>query len=113
MATFDYSGVIATAKALIDRFGKTMAKITTVAPVNEWEASSDGIPTNITGVMTSYKNNQIDGTLIKATDKQILTYSAVEIGDKIKDETISYNVVNVDIIAPANDKILYKVQVRK
>ncbi len=113
MATFDYSGVIATAKALIDRFGKTMERITTVTSGDEWNPTTVEFETQLIGVMTSYKNNQIDGTLIKATDKQILTYNAVDIGDKIKDETISYNVINVDIIAPANDKILYKVQVRK
>jgi hypothetical protein len=113
MATFDYSGVIATAKSLIDKFGKTMIRVTSVESGDEWNPTTVEFETNVVGVMTSYKNNQIDGTLIKATDKQILTYNAVDIGDKIKDETISYNVINVDIIAPANDKILYKVQVRK
>jgi len=113
MSAFDYSGVIATAKALIDRFGKTMIRITTVTSGDEWNPTNVEFETNLVGVMTSYKYNQIDGTLIKATDKQILTYNVVDIGDKIKDETIIYDVVNVDIIAPANDKILYKVQVRK
>lgn len=113
MAAFDYSGVIATAKSLINKFGKTIYKISTIPPINEWEASTDGTPIAVKGVMIAYKNNEIDGTLIKATDKKILTYDEVSVGDKIKDEEVHYNVVNVDTIAPANDKLLYKVQVRK
>lgn len=113
MAAFDYSGVIATAKSLIDRFGKTMIRVTTVTTGEEWAPVVVPFEADIVGVMTAYKTNQIDGTLIKATDKQILTYDEVLIGDKVTDESITYNVVNVDILAPASARILYKVQVRK
>ena len=109
MATFDYSGVIATAKSLINKFGKSMVRITSVAGGEEWNPTIVETSTNITGVMTAFKSNQIDGTLILASDKQILTYYEVVVGDKVD----GFNVVDVDIIAPANDKILYKVQVRK
>lgn len=107
--SYDYSSIIATAKRLIDKFGKTFTRVTSTTSGEEWNPTIVETETSITGVMTTYKNNQIDGTLILASDKQILTYDEVTIGDKIDE----YNVVNVDIIAPANDKILYKVQVRK
>ena len=113
MATFDYSGVVATAKSLIDRFGKTLLLVTTTTTGDEWNPTVTPHEDDIVGVITSFKTNQIDGTLIKATDKQILTYSEVKVNEAIKDGVITYNVVNVDVIAPANDKILYKVQVRK
>ena len=109
MSTFDYSSIMTTAKSLINKFGKTMVRITSVQSGTEWNPTVDEVPTNITGVLTRYSDNQIDGTLIQATDEQILTYDEVSIGDKIDE----YDVVNVHIISPANDKILYKVQVRK
>ena len=109
MSTFDYSNIIATAKSLINKFGKTMVRVTSVASGTEWNPTIVETETNITGVLTNYNNNQIDGTLILASDKQILTYDEVNIGDKIDE----YNVINVHIISPAYDKILYKVQVRK
>lgn len=109
MSTFDYSSIIATAQSLINKFGKPMVRITSVQSGTEWNPTVVEVPTNITGVLTNYNNNQIDGTLIKASDKQVLTYDEVNVGDKVEE----YNVVNVDIIQPADDKILYKVQVRK
>ena len=113
MATFDYSNIVATAKSLVDRFGKTLILVTTTTTGEVWNPTVVESETNIIGVVTSFKTNQIDGTLIKATDKQILTYNEVKVNEAIKDGVISYNVVNVDVVAPANDTILYKVQVRK
>ncbi len=71
------------------------------------------VDTNIRAVSVGYKANEIDGVLIKATDKKILTYDEVTTANFIVDNSIQYSVVSVDTINPGDTKIIYKVQIRR
>lgn len=109
---FDYSNVNLTASALIERFGRNMTLRTLVQSGSAFDPTVTNSDTSIIGVMTWYRANQIDGTLIQAGDKLLLTHSAVTIQDKIVDEGKEYSVVTVDVVKPGGTTLLYKVQVR-
>lgn len=71
-----------------------------------------------TGVFSSYKRQDIDGSLIQATDK-LLLLSAYELDvtpslmDKIYYGGIPYQILSIEEIKPADTTVLYKVQLRK
>lgn len=113
MEKYNYGPIKNTASEMVYKFGRdfTLRQTTTSGP--SYNPTITNTDSTIIGVMTDYTSAQIDGTLIQANDKQILTYETVTNKDKIIDGGVVYSVVNVKEIKPANDTILYKVQVRK
>ena len=109
---FDYARLSATSVRLISRFGKTVLRRTITNSGTEWAPSQTEVDTSIDGVVTDYKFNEIDGTLILATDKKLLTTSLVTIADKIVDGSIVYSIISVSVIEPASTALLYKIQLR-
>lgn len=109
---FDYAPLDTTASALIERFGRTMTLRTLVQSGSAFDPTVTNSDASITGVMTGYRANQIDGTLIQAGDKLLLTHSAVTVQDKIVDDGKEYSVITVDTVKPGGTTLLYKVQVR-
>ena len=110
---YDYSKIANTAKRLINKFGRTIIKKTATSGGTEWNPTQTEVDTNIIGVFTNFSKMEIDGTLIQINDKKILTYDEVVLTDIIVDNGIEYTVMNVDVIQPADLKLIYKVQVRK
>jgi len=109
---FDYTRLSATSVRLISRFGKTVLRRTITNSGTEWAPTQTEVDTSIDGVVTDYKFNEIDGTLILATDKKLLTTSLVTIADKIVDGIIVYSVISVSVVETASVSLLYKVQLR-
>ncbi|MCK9532606.1 MAG: hypothetical protein M0R77_19130 [Gammaproteobacteria bacterium] len=113
MAAYDYSTLANTAISLIDRFGRTIIRRRATKSGDNWNPTISYTDTNIIGVSLGYKANEIDGNLIKATDKKILTYDEVIVSDKIVDNSIVYEVISVDTINPGDTILIYKVQIRR
>ena len=111
MSVYDYSSISATAQRLIDSFGRSIIKRSTVMAGDEWNPTPIDTDTTIKAVATSFKANEVDGTLIKSTDKQYLTYAEITTEDKIVDTEV-LSVVNVVTIQTGDTKIIYKVQAR-
>lgn len=109
---YDYSKLTITAQNMINKFGRSFTKRSTTTTGDAWNPTVTNVDTSIFGVFTDFHTNEIDGTLVKATDKKILTYTEVTIADKIVDGSIVYSVIAVSAIQPGADKIIYKVQVR-
>lgn len=109
---FDYSNVNLTASALIERFGRTMTLRTLVQSGSAFDPTVTNSDTSIIGVMTGYRANQIDGTMIQSGDKLLLTHSAVTVQDKIVDDGKEYSVITVNVVKPGGTTLLHKVQVR-
>jgi len=110
-----YSNMANTAKVMIAKFGKTMVLRTVVRSGTEWSPTQTDTDTEITGVVTLYKTSEIDGTVIKQNDKQVLldsTVAPVKDG-KIVDGSDVYQIVDFETLSPASTVVLYKVQVRK
>jgi len=110
---YDYAPISITAKRLIDKFGRDVSLITQTQSGTDYAPTITEITTIIKAVITTFNTKEIDGTLIQASDKKILTY------DKIKPEQIisidgqRLSIVNVDTVAPGDTKIIYKGQLRK
>jgi len=111
-AKFDYSGLASTSVRLISRFGKTVLRRTITNSGPEYDPTQVNVDTAIYGVIVSYGLNEIDGTLILAKDKKLLTTSLIDIKDKIVDGSIAYSVISVSVVEPATTSLLYKVQLR-
>lgn len=68
----------------------------------------------IVGVQTKFGANEIDGDLIKSTDKRILLDSSIkpDVSMRLRDEGVDYSIISVETIAPGTQVIIYKLQVR-
>ena len=111
-AKYDYSNLAATSVRLINRFGKAVLKRTIINSGTEWAPTQTNVDTSIDGVVVAYGLNEIDNTLIMASDKKLLTTSLVTIADKIVDGVIVYSVISIAIVQPSTPVLLYKVQLR-
>lgn len=110
--SYNYAPISQTAKRIIDKFGRTVIKRTQTTSGLAYDPTVTNVDTNIVGAFTSFSNSEIDGTLILARDKKVLTYTEVTVADKIVDDSIVYSVVNVEVVQIGTRKIIYKVQVR-
>lgn len=65
-------------------------------------------------VRTKYRDEAIDGTLVKRGDVRLLAVNIPlpQLGDTIQVGDTVYNVVQTDPVAPGPTVVLYKVQVR-
>jgi len=111
-AKYDYSNLASTSVRLINKFGKSILKRTITNSGDEWNPTQVNVDTSIDGVVTAYGLNEIDGTLIKSTDKKLLTTSLIDTSDKIVDGAIIYSVVSVSTVEPSTTALLYKIQLR-
>jgi hypothetical protein len=68
------------------------------------------------GLQTDYNNTDIDGTIIKQGDKQLL---AIELAvtpipnDRIVVDGVEYNIENVSEVRPGSVLMFYRIQIRK
>ena len=111
-AKYSYEKLASTSVRLINRFGKAVLKRTITNSGEPWNPTQVNVDTAIDGVITAYGLGEIDGTLILASDKKLLTTSLVSIADKIVDGSIAYSVISVSVVEPATTSLLYKVQLR-
>jgi hypothetical protein len=110
---YNYAPIAATAKRLIDKFGRTTTRKVITNTGTEWNPTQTETASNLVGAFVNFSKNEIDGTLILATDKKLLTYDEVLMTDVITDDSIDYVVKNVDTVNPGDTKIIYKVQLRR
>ena len=62
------------------------------------------------GVIKPYQASLIDGTLIKASDKEVILSSSI--APLMTDTINGMQIVKIDEISPAGTVVVYKVQVR-
>lgn len=85
-------------------------------PVNPWDSPA-GTPTEtqVTGIVSKYSDQVIDGTLIRADDRKV-TIAATGIApteaDSIKIDETTYSIVSVMELAPAGVALKYDIQAR-
>lgn len=115
--SFDYSSVIKTASEQIGQFGRDVV-IKRVSEVmydfvtgeNNWGATSQE---TVKAVQTDYKEEQIDGSIVKRGDKMFLISANGIVPPSTNDLIDDWKVVNVNEVKTGDLPILYKVQVRK
>lgn len=118
--SFDYSPLQNVALSQISDKGRdvTYTQVTagTFDPTTNTVTGASETDTTIKAVITDFDESQIDGTIIQRKDKQVLITADVvtpKLEDKITDGSVTYQIVNINQIAPGDIVMLYKLQVRR
>lgn len=89
-------------------------------PSEPWREQSVYSSLTVTGVVLNYKSKDIDGDIIRNTDKQAMIAALAGINleeyDKLSDPDgtgDTYEIVGVSKIMPGTQKLLYTLQVRR
>ena len=110
---YNYGPIAATAVRLLAKFGRTVLLISETKGGTAYAPTLTTTSIEITAAIIGYTAKEIDGTLIQANDKILLTTSPVTLSNKVTDGAITYNIVSILEIKPGNTPILYKAQLRK
>lgn len=117
MAKFNYARAVATANRLIDKFGQTGAIRRTETSGDPWNPGTSDTDYTCTLVALDYDQKDVDGTLIKSTDKKV--YAATKgmtIQPTTTDKVIIGGVVSTIIEAkplnPAGTVVYFELQAR-
>lgn len=111
----DYSGFVATATRLIDKFGRSASLVTMTTAASGYDP---GEPTEsataVRIVEIGYKQSERDGTLIEANDRRVMMDASTTptSQDRIVDGSDEFVVVNVEAIKPGPTPIAYMLQLR-
>ncbi|EMY1531105.1 hypothetical protein AAEU76_004896 [Salmonella enterica subsp. enterica serovar Wedding] len=116
---YDYSRLKNRGSALIKKYGYSLslvrpAKSGIDPATGDRMAGEDSLLYSVTGIDQQYRQSEIDGTLIKTGDKKILltAETAPEQGDYLTDGLSRWNIITITPVKPANDVLLYSLQVR-
>lgn len=110
----DYNKALANAKRLIRDNGRDVVVRTFTQSGDDWNPVQ--VPSDVTvrAVMTQFAAEEIDGTLIQASDKRFLIAGGadVSLAKRLIDGAVDYEVVAVECVKPGPVVVLWKVQVR-
>lgn len=121
MTAFDYARSRATADRLIKRFGQAGAIRRSVTTGGQsWNPGSGSTVTTdypCTLVLLDYSAREIDGSLIRATDKRVLIAKADLMIEPLQSDGLviggkAYSIMNVSPLSPGGTVVLYEVQAR-
>ena len=113
-----YVNLAVTAERLLTKFGATLTftRPTTVAfdPVL---GAATGDATTFTGIgcKFGYRASEIDGVQVQRGDVRLICNAmatAPLIDDSVSLDSVSYRVMDVEVVKPAATGIIYKLQVR-
>jgi hypothetical protein len=119
VAKFNYAEAVEDANELIDEFGQSalLLRPTFTGPTNN---PVPGPPEEhpCTLVVTDYRNQEIDGTRVQATDRKVLVARkglAVEplTSDKLQIGGQPYSIQNVTPLSPGGTVVMWTIQARK
>lgn len=117
MATFDYAQSILDANELIAEFGATVTlrRSTNTGPA--WDPQVSNVDHSAVMAVVAYSDNAIDGTNIRATDRQgLMSVGSLIIEPTIADKVIvdgkEMEIVNVDPLDPAGTVVMWTLQLR-
>ncbi|EHJ8972248.1 hypothetical protein G6S35_004242 [Salmonella enterica] len=116
---YDYSRLKNRGTALIKKYGYSLslvrpAKSGIDPATGDRLAGEESLLYRVTGIDQQYRQSEIDGTLIKTGDKKILLTAETvpEQGDYLTDGLSRWNIITITPVKPANDVLLYSLQVR-
>lgn len=118
MATFDYAKSRATAERLIARFGTAGAIRRTVQSGPSYDPVLTDTDYPCTLVTLEYDDRDIDGTLVRTTDKKIYVSTAglaitLDKSDKVIAGGEVYAIENLKPLSPAGIVVYYEVHGRR
>lgn len=115
----DYDALAATAERLLTAHGQAITLRRTSG--GTYTASSDTYSGQTTttlsayGVVTNYRADQIDGTVIRQGDRELVLDATVTptVGDTVLLDSAYWSVVSVRSVNPAGTPVAHFVQVRR
>lgn len=115
-----YDQFLAKGLELISKYGKDIQLVSKTvgsysAATNSFTGDSE-VSQTVKGIQREYLQKEIDGTIIQAQDRQYLISASGITAPKPEDtliDGVTYNIINVNEIAPGGTAIVYKLQVRK
>lgn len=116
-----YEKSAASAQKMLKKYGQAGAieRKGQGTPTKPWESGSESVTSHaVTCVVTGYAASLIDGSAIKAGDKQVIIAArglgiVPETTDIVVLANERYSIVSVEIVSPAGIPIIYKVQARR
>ncbi|MBA8846260.1 hypothetical protein FHW02_004350 [Ochrobactrum sp. RH1CCR137] len=117
MAKFNYARSVATANRLIDEFGQTGAIRRTETSGDPWNPGTSDMDYPCTLVALDYDQKDVDGTLIKSTDKKVyVATKGLTIQPTTTDKVIIGGIVSTIVQAkplnPAGMIVYFELQAR-
>lgn len=120
MPRYDYGPIQATAKRLIDRFGRDMTlRARSHGTYNPATATVTRTQTDYPaiGYLDQYAQEDIDGTLIQVGDQRVIMSPTVPVepktGDALVIDSDEWEIVRSQPLKPATTLLLYELQVRR
>jgi hypothetical protein len=121
MTAFDYSRPLATANQLIERYGQLGAVETPGERMGPAYDPGEPVPTSTPArfVIVGFEAKEIDGSRVLATDKKALVAPGVLTADPtpadrlVEANGVSWSIVGVDTLRPAETTLLFTLQVRR
>lgn len=117
----DYSGNVALARKLIDKFGRTVTvEKSSNIPADsnrEWRGESASATLDVSAVLLDFDEADIDGTAVKRGDKRALVAPPTTGEDltgyeTLVDEGRTWRIESVQVLRPGSATILYTFQLR-
>ncbi|AXD71550.1 hypothetical protein GNT71_09850 [Salmonella enterica] len=116
---YDYSRLKNRGAALIKKYGYSLSLVRPAKSGID-PATGDRLSDaeqqifSVNGIDQQYKQSEVDGTLIQTDDKKILltAETAPEQGDYLTDGLSRWDIITITPVKPANDVLLYSLQVR-
>jgi ethanolamine utilization microcompartment shell protein EutS len=117
---FDYIRSASTATKLITNFGRDITHVEVIE--GTYNPATGGVTnttteTTVKAVDFAVKGNEyINGTLVQAGDRYALlepSIAAVDVSDKLIIDSVTWNIIAVEKLAPANVLVMWKVFIRK
>lgn len=117
MAKFNYARSVATANRLIDKFGQTGAIRRTETSGDPWNPGTSDTDHPCILVALDYDQKDVDGTLIKSTDKKVyVATKGLTIQPATTDKVIIGGIVSTIVEAkslnPAGTVVYWELQAR-
>lgn len=109
-----YSKSLEASIGMIEKYGRTMSLVYITQSGSDYDPIIQETTVTAKVLQSIFTTNEIDGTLIKASDKKFLIAGDKEISldMKIIDGNKKYSIVNILEVQPGSTLILSKVQAR-
>lgn len=121
----DYAKLSTVAETLIEENGRTITLIKRSRTVSDatkpWRgvSATNAVELSLKGVFDNYKEQDIDGDLIRRGDQMLLiahndvSSNEIETFDEVTDGTDTWKIISVKLIKPGNTRIYYELGLRK
>ncbi len=98
-------------------FTVTLIRVAADEPTTPWGAPATGVPQEFTlpAMLDNWKKNEIDGTLIRATDKKVMVSAIGEVptvADRLNIGAVEHAIIDVIPKAPGGVPLYYIIQCR-